>query len=240
MDDYPLAIVTGAAHRLGRTFALALARQRYAVLLHYHHSLAAAETTVNEIKAMDVPARLVEADLTDVDQIYHLFSVADSMDSSLKILVNSAAEMRRADLRTITPDVWDDTLKLNLRAPLLLAQQAAERMTKGGLIVNVTDAGVGKTSTGFPAYTVSKAGLEVLTRLLAKSFAPNIRVNAIAPGLVLPSKEISTEVWDRLINQLPLKHPVSLAEIAATLEFLIKNDSITGQTVIVDGGFSLH
>jgi NAD(P)-dependent dehydrogenase (short-subunit alcohol dehydrogenase family) len=112
-------------------------------------------------------------------------------------------------------------------------------MVEGGLIVNVTDSGVGKSWTGFPAYMVSKTGLEALTRLQAKTYAPTIRVNAIAPGLVLPAANISTEEWERLVNHLPLKHPTSLNEIAATLEFLLKNESVTGQTLIVDGGYSL-
>ncbi len=147
--------------------------------------------------------------------------------------------MRRAHLQTVSVEDWDATLNLNLRAPFLLSQQAAERMGEGGLIVNVTDSGAGKTWTGFPAYLVSKAGLEVLTRLLAKTYAPNIRVNAIAPGLVLPSADITTDKWMRLVNRLPLKRPASLEEISGALDFLIRNESITGQTIVVDGGYSL-
>jgi NAD(P)-dependent dehydrogenase (short-subunit alcohol dehydrogenase family) len=112
-------------------------------------------------------------------------------------------------------------------------------MLKGSLIVNVTDAGVGKQWTGFPAYMVSKTGLETLTRLQAKTYAPNIRVNAIAPGLVIPSRKKSVEDWEMLVNRLPLKHPVSLDEIAIALEFLLKNESVSGQTIVVDGGYSL-
>ncbi len=190
MVDYPLALVTGAAHRLGRSFALTLARHGYAILLHYHHSTEAAARTAEEIRILGVPVHTVKADLTDPAQIQSLFSTIDSVNLRLKILVNSAAGMRRTHLETVSVENWDATLNLNLRAPLLLSQQAVERMDEGGLIVNVTDAGVGKNWTGFPAYLVSKAGLEVLTRLLAKTYAPNIRVNAIAPGLVLPPADI--------------------------------------------------
>jgi NAD(P)-dependent dehydrogenase (short-subunit alcohol dehydrogenase family) len=239
MAENPLALVTGAAHRLGRIFALTLAQQGYAVLLHYHLSADAVLVTADEIRALGVPAYTVGADLTDPDQIQSLFTTLDSLNLRLKVLVNSAAGMRRADLRTISGDEWDVTLNLNLRAPLLLAQRAAERMTEGGLIVNVTDAGVGKTWTGFPAYLVSKAGLETLTRLLAKTYAPTIRVNAIAPGLVLPSTIISKIEWEKLVSRLPLKHPASPDEIAVALEFLLKDESITGQTIVVDGGYSL-
>jgi NAD(P)-dependent dehydrogenase (short-subunit alcohol dehydrogenase family) len=112
-------------------------------------------------------------------------------------------------------------------------------MKEGGLIVNVSDAGVGKTWSGYPAYIVSKSGLETLTRLQAKAYAPNIRVNAIAPGLALPPIEMSTEEWDKLVSRLPLKHSVSMDELANALEFLLKNDSISGQTIFVDGGYSL-
>jgi NAD(P)-dependent dehydrogenase (short-subunit alcohol dehydrogenase family) len=239
MDEYPLALVTGAAHRLGRSFALTLARQGYAILLHYHRSVEAAELAADEIRALDVPVYLRYADFTDSAQIQSLFTVLDSLNLRLRVLVNSAAVMMRADLRTISANDWDFTLNLNLRAPFLLAQLAAKRMTEGGLIVNVTDAGVGKAWTGFPAYMVSKAGLGALTRLLAKTYAPMIRVNAIAPGLVLPSVDISPEEWKKLVDRLPLEHPASPDEITFALEFLLKNESVTGQTIVVDGGYSL-
>jgi pteridine reductase len=239
MDEYPLALVTGAAQRLGRSFALTLARQRYAILLHYHRSAEAAELTAAEIRALDVPVYLGHADLTDSTQIQSLFDVIDSLGLRLKVLVNSAAIMMHTDLKTILSTDWDETLNLNLRAPFLLAQLAAERMTKGGLIVNVTDAGAGKAWTGFPAYVVSKTGLDTLTRLQAKTYAPLVRVNAIAPGLVLPSKDVSPEQWNKLVNRLPLGHPASLNEITLALEFLLRNESVTGQTIVVDGGYSL-
>jgi pteridine reductase len=239
MKEYPLALVTGAAHRLGRTFALTLAKQGYGILLHYHQSAEAASSTAEEIRALHVPAYPLKADLTDSAQIQLLFSTIDSMDGKLEVVINSAARMRRMNLRNLSIDEWDSSLNLNLRAPLLLGQFAAQRMTDGGLIVNVTDAGVGKPWSGFPAYLISKAGLEVLTRLMAKTYAPNIRVNAIAPGLVLPSADTSNEEWNRLVDRLPLKQPVTLEQISQVLEFLLNNDSITGQTIVVDGGYSL-
>jgi NAD(P)-dependent dehydrogenase (short-subunit alcohol dehydrogenase family) len=134
---------------------------------------------------------------------------------------------------------WDLALDLNLRAPFLLAQQAATRMTEGGLIVNITDIGAQKAWSRYPAYTVSKAGLESLTKMLARAFAPSIRVNAIAPGLVLPSDVVTREKWDKLVDKLPLKRAATLDEVTSALEFLIRNQYITGQTIVVDGGYSL-
>jgi NAD(P)-dependent dehydrogenase (short-subunit alcohol dehydrogenase family) len=239
MDNGGLALVTGAAHRLGRIFALALARHGYAILLHYHHSAEAAASTADEIRALGAQVYLAEANLKNALEIQALFSKVDSLNMPLKVLVNSAAIMRHADVHVISVDDWDATFALNLRAPFLLSKHAAERMTIGSLIVNVSDAGVGKTWTGFPAYMVSKSGLEMLTRIQAKSYAPNIRVNAIAPGLALSSNQIPVEEWERLVSRLPLKHAVSMEELVSALEYLLNNESVTGQTIFVDGGYSL-
>jgi pteridine reductase len=120
-----------------------------------------------------------------------------------------------------------------------LAQKAAERMLAGGLIINITDVGAHKLWSGYPAYVVSKSALETLTRIQAKAYAPKIRVNAIAPGLVLPSENISKEEWKILVDRLPLKRPASQEELTSALEFLLKNEAITGQVIVVDGGYSL-
>lgn len=243
MAEYPLALVTGAAHRLGRAFALSLARQGYAILLHYHASRQEAEQTAAEIAALGVPVHLVSSDLATDTGIAELVSALDSQlattNSQLKVLVNSAAVMPHVDLKTATASDWDTTLDLNLRAPFLLTQAAAERMDAGGLIVNVTDVGAHKLWTGYPAYVVSKSALETLTRLQAKTYAPHIRVNAIAPGLALPSENVTPEEWETLVGRLPLRRPAKPEEIASALEFLLKNASVTGQTIVVDGGYSL-
>lgn len=239
MAEYPLALVTGAAHRLGRVFALSLARHGFAILLHYHKGMQDAYDTAEEIRALGRPVFLQPADLTQPAQIDALFELADSIPHPLKVLVNSAAVMERADVHALTAETWNATLDLNLRAPFLLAQAAAQRMTEGGLIVNVTDVAAQKAWSAFPAYTVSKAALESLTKMLARALAPSIRVNAIAPGLVLPSEVVTSEQWEALTARLPLQRAAKLDEIAAVLEFLLKNEYVTGQTLVVDGGYSL-
>lgn len=112
-------------------------------------------------------------------------------------------------------------------------------MLAGGLIVNVTDTGARKLWTAYPAYVVSKSALETLTRLQAKTYAPRLRVNAIAPGLVLPSAQVTPEEWERLVERLPLQRPAAADEIASALEFLLDTPSVTGQTITVDSGYSL-
>jgi len=239
----PLALVTGGAHRLGKAFALTLAHMGYSIVLHYNTSDERAQQTKAEIESFGAQVYLLKADLTQPDQIRLLCSELDFIirNSSfiLKLLVNSAAIMPVGTPRELELQDWDSALDLNLRAPFLLAQQAAKRMTNGGLIVNITDIGAQKAWSRYPSYTVSKAGLESLTKLLARALAPGIRVNAIAPGLVLPSDVVTQEQWDKLVEKLPLKRAASLDEITYTLQFLINNEYITGQTIVVDGGYSL-
>ena len=235
----PLALITGSAHRLGKAFALTLARMGYDLLLHYHSAEEQAQQTKSEIEALGVKVHLVQADLTQPDQIQSIFTTLDSLHSDFRLLINSAAIMPVANPLDLELQDWDSALDLNLRAPFLLAQHAAKRMTAGGLIVNISDIAAQKAWSRYPSYTISKAGLESLTKLLARSFAPNIRVNAIAPGLVLQSDVVNPEEWDKLVNRLPLKRAATLDEITCTLQFLINNEYITGQTIIVDGGYSL-
>ena len=231
----PLALVTGAAHRLGKVFALALAQQGFDIALHYHQSLDAALRTQEEIESLGRRAMLAQADLTDPAQIQSLISNLQS----LSILVNSAAFMPSGNVDALTLENWDTALDLNLRAPFFLAQECAKKMTEGGLIVNITDVGAQKAWSRYPSYTVSKAALESLTRILARALAPKIRVNAIAPGFVLQSDIVPDEEWQRLLNRIPLKRPARPEELALALEFLWKNEYITGQTIVVDGGYSL-
>lgn len=237
----PLALITGAAHRLGFVFARALAEQGCAIFLHYHHSRDDAEIAAVKLRLLDVPVFLAQADLTDTNAISGLLAVVDASPHPLRVLVNSAATMQPADARTLSASDWDATMNLNLRAPFLLAQESAKRMRESGsgLIVNITDVAAQKVWSKFPDYTVSKAALESLTKILARSFAPEVRVNAIAPGLTLPADDFPPEEWNRLVNRLPLQRPAREEELASALEFLLKNEYVIGQTITVDGGYSL-
>jgi NAD(P)-dependent dehydrogenase (short-subunit alcohol dehydrogenase family) len=233
----PLALVTGAAHRLGKVFAVTLARHRFDIILHYHHSSDAALQTKAELESVGSRVTLAQADLTDPAEINSL--VSSLRESSLNVLVNSAAFMPSGNVDLLSLENWDTSLDLNLRAPFLLAQECAKKMTAGGLIVNITDVGAQKAWSRYPSYTVSKAALESLTRILARAYAPSIRVNAIAPGFVLQSDIVPAEEWERLIKRVPLKRPARPEEIGSALEFLLENEYVTGQTIVVDGGYSL-
>jgi pteridine reductase len=240
MSNQHLAIVTGAAHRVGKIFAQTLARQGYAILLHYHRSSEEeAKAAAEELRTEGAPVYLHRANLMHATEIEALFRYVDTLPHRLKILVNSSAVMERHDIRTMSGAEWDTVMALNLRAPFLCAQQAAKRMSHGGLIINVSDIAAQKAWTAFPAYSVSKAGLDSLTHILARALAPHIRVNAIAPGFALRNQELPEDEWERLISRVPLKRTSEESEIASALEFLLKNEYITGQVVTIDGGYSL-
>jgi pteridine reductase len=243
---FPLALVTGAAHRLGKSFAMCLARMGYAIVLHYNNSADKAFSAAEELSGFDVPIFPVKADLTNDLEINSMFLEIDSLLSrkdlnlsELRVLVNSAAIMERVDVKNLSSFDFDKTMNLNLKAPFFCAQMAFQRMTNGGVILNISDIAAQKTWTSYPIYSLSKAGLEAMTKLLARSFAPKVRVNSIAPGLVLSSETMPEEEWLRLVGRLPLRRSASIDELTAAMEFLLKNEYITGQTLVVDGGYSL-
>src|SRR6185436_18430912 len=186
-----IALVTGAAHRLGKSFALTLARLGYDIVLHYRSAEEAALQTKAELESLSSSVTLAPAYLTDPAQISTLINKIESLD----VLVNSAAFMPSGNVNALSIENWDTALDLNLRAPFLLAQAASQKMTDGSLIVNISDVGSQKAWSRYPSYTVSKAALESLTRILARALAPKIRVNAIAPGFVLQSDIVTDEEW---------------------------------------------
>ncbi len=239
-EDRPFVLVTGAARRLGRAIALGLAREGYAIGLHYHHSEDDARWTAKEIRAVGAPVSLFKADLAEPAQIEAMFGEVERRHGKLDVLINSAAIMTQGNLRQLDVDHWDATMALNLRAPWLCSQGAARLMqSSGGVIINISDSGARKTWTGYPAYIISKAGLEVLTRLLARTLAPAIRVNAVAPGLILPPEAMPTEEWQRLVKRLPAQKAGSPDDIVLAILFLIRNKYLTGQILAVDGGYQL-
>jgi pteridine reductase len=237
LEEHGLALVTGAGRRLGREIAVELGRLGFSVGVHYLHSEQEAVSLVADLRSHGANAYPLKADLNDPAQVVSLFEQVSALPDKLTVLVNSAAVMPAGNLRDLSVADWDATLNLNLRAPFLCAQQAARWMTEGASIINISDTGARKTWTHYPAYTLSKAGLETLTRLLARELAPKIRVNAVAPGFVLPQPGMEAETWQRLIAKVPMKRAAEPREIAAAVAFLIQNPYITGQILTLDGGY---
>lgn len=240
MSDHPFAVVTGAAVRLGRAIALRLAQEGYAIGVHYHHSRDSAEEVANLIRGQGGEAVLLPADLTQPADVEKIFSQVKELPNPFTVLVNSAAVMQKSDLRTLTVEEWDASFSLNLRAPWLCGRAALDCFSEEGVIINITDAGAGRAWRGYPAYILTKSALESLTRLMAVSYAPHVRVNAVAPGLILPAEDMPKEDWDRLVARLPLEEAGTPQQVADAVMFLIQNRHVTGQTLVVDGGYQLR
>ena len=236
------ALVTGAGKRLGRAIALALAEAGYAVAVHYGDSAAEAEKVVTEITATGGRAAALGADLASEDEVARLIGRAAEALGPLDVLVNNASVFERDEALDVTRAGWDRHMEINLRAPFVLAQGLARQLPGGcaGNIVNILDQRVENLTPHFISYTLSKSGLWTLTRTLALALAPDIRVNAIGPGPVLPSPRQSQAQFDAQARSTPLGRAVAPAEIAAAVVFLLAAPSVTGQMIAVDGGQHLN
>jgi pteridine reductase len=233
-----VAVVTGAAHRLGRVIALALAEAGAHLVVHYHTASAHVAKTVADIENHGVRAIAVQADLTQPDGPSRIFAAAEAAYGGVDLLVNSAASMEAADVLTVDRAAWQRVLDLNLTAPFFCAQAAAHSMRArgGGVIINIGDLAGLHPWARYPAHSVSKAGLLMLTRVLAKALAPAIRVNAIAPGPVLKPDGWDDARWQSVGDRTLLKHPGSGYDVARAILYLVQADYVTGETLVVDGG----
>ena len=231
-------LVTGAAKRLGRAIALELAAQGWSVAVHHRNSIREAEETAAAIHEKGVRAHIVAADLGDEDEAARLVADAGAKLGPLSALVNNASIFQHDSIDTMTRESWQMHIAVNLRAPVLLAQEFAEQMRNNthGVIVNLLDQRVFKPTPEFLSYGVSKAGLHWLTTILAQGLAPRIRVNAVAPGPTLPSARQNKEHFERQASSTVLGHGARPEDIAAAVRYLIEAQAVTGQTIVVDGG----
>ena len=230
----PRALVTGGAIRVGRTIALALADAGFDVAIAFHRSAAEARRTVDELRRRGANARGIRADLRDAAAARSLVAQAGRGLGGLDVLVNSAALFYRTPLATATRAQWDQLIDLNLRSAFFCTQAAAARMKHGGHVVNVGDVITRLTRPGWAAYTVSKAGIEALTRALAAELRPaRIAVNCVAPGAVLKPAWLPPARWRTITRG----HAGSPEDVAAAVVFFATCPSyVTGQVLFVDGG----
>jgi len=233
-----VALVTGGAHRVGQAIALALARAGADLVIHYHRSAEAAEDTADEVRSSGRRAITVGANLGRVTEIDRLFRQVEREFEQLDVLVNSASVFEAVDFMAMTSAQWDATLDVNLKGPAFCAQAAARLMLPqgGGHIVNVADVIGLRPWPRFPHHSVSKAGLIMLTQVLAMTLAPTIRVNAIAPGLVLKPDEMPEQRWQQMGAASLVGHPGQVDDVAQAVLFLVQSRYVTGEVLVVDGG----
>ncbi len=237
-QDSATALVTGAGRRLGRAIALDLAARGFKVGVHYHASSADALAVVAEIEANGGKAAAFAADLARPGAPEPLVESCAAALGPVTCLINSAACFEWDDIGTLDRDTWQTHLDVNLRAPVFLAQAVAHRLPEGmeGNIINVIDQKVLRPDPEFFSYTVAKSGLWTATQLLAQGLAPRIRVNAIAPGPVLPSRKQTDADFERECRSTLLQRVVGLDEVTAAVRFLLDTPSITGQMIALDSG----
>jgi NAD(P)-dependent dehydrogenase (short-subunit alcohol dehydrogenase family) len=237
-DSAKTALITGAARRIGRALALALAKDGWQVAIHYRKSAAEAETLAREIADSGGTAKTFAADLADSAALPLLIENVARELGPLTTLINNASEFLPDTVQNLSEATWDLHINVNLKAPVFLAQAMARQLPDGveGNIINILDQRVWNLTPEFFSYTISKAGLWTATRTLAQSLAPRLRVNAIAPGPVLQSIHQSREDFEREAQLTLLGRGASTDEIAAAVRFLLETPAMTGQMIALDGG----
>ncbi|HEX2210175.1 MAG TPA: SDR family oxidoreductase [Longimicrobium sp.] len=239
--DRPVALVTGGAVRVGRAISSALAEDGYRLVVHYNSSRGPADELVDEIRARGGEAVAIGADLADADAVRRLGREAVDAFGGIDVLVNNASVFPAERLEETDEALWDHTMAVNLKAPFFLIRHlAATLRERRGVVVNMADLAGMQTWAAYAAHGISKAGIIHLTRVAARSLAPEVRVNGIAPGTVLPPESMSDEEIRQLAERAPLERNGSPADVVRALRYLLQADFVTGETLVVDGGRMLR
>lgn len=236
------ALVTGGARRVGKAIATALARAGARVIITYQTAAEEAQATAAELKRSGGQALALPCDQRDLAAIARLFDRLRQETDQLEMIVNNAAIMERRPALEVTPDDWARVIETNLRGPFFIAQHAArwlQERGQPGVIVNIADLSAQRPWPSYVTHTISKAGLVAMTEALALAFAPSIRVNAVAPGLMLKPDDWPDERWQSLSAALPLARSGSAEEVAEAVLYCVRSDFMTGHTLIIDGGRTL-
>ncbi|HVX87381.1 MAG TPA: SDR family oxidoreductase [Gemmatimonadales bacterium] len=232
-----VALVTGAARRVGASIARALAAKRMDVAVHYGSSASEARQVVNDLRNLGVAAEAFHANLREVEAARTLAGKVVEHFGRLDVVVNSAANMIEGAVESVTPEVWDEVMGLNLRSPFFVTQGAipALRAAKGK-VVNIADLAGLEPWPKYVAHCTSKAGVVMLTKALARALAPDITVNAVAPGAVLLPDDWDDAARRHFADTTPLKRLGSAEDVAQAVVYLLEADYVTGEVLVVDGG----
>ncbi len=234
-------IITGGATRMGAAIARKLSGPKKEILIHYNKSKVKAEKLKKELSLNSTKVYLVKGDLSKETDIKKIIKFAKSKLKFFDCLINNASLFENDKLENFTTDSWGHHLRTNLRAPALLSKEFAKNIKgKNNNIINIIDQRVFKLTPYFFSYTISKTGLYTLTKTSAMSLAPNVRVNAIAPGPTIKNQRQSEKHFKKQYLTTPLKRQVNVEQICNAVDFFIKNISITGQVLAIDSGQNLN
>lgn len=237
-----VVIVTGASDRLGRAIALSLAEKGASVLVHCHTDTVHADETVDMITNAGGSAFRVASDLTTIEGIERVITAVMDRYGRWNALINNASQFSTIGIEEITVESYMADQNLHQRAPFFLSKALYEQVREStdrrqdACVVNITDTAVRRPVPSRPSYYLAKAGLEEQTVVLGRALAPLVRVNAVAPGAIIAASETDVPYFDRLATKVPLQHLASVADVLSALLFLLSTESITGQTIVVDGG----
>lgn len=230
-------LVTGGAKRIGRALCLALAAQGYAVVVHYNTSTGEAEELIAEINKKSGKAAMIAADLSNTQQTKKLFADAAQKFGPITMLVNNAAIFERDTFADLTPENMQKHFAVNTLAPMILMQEMAKQNIERGSAVNLLDHSILKSPRAYTSYVISKSALWTATQLAAKQLAPKIRVNAVAPGIILPpNADEADQNWRSDYSPSPLSHPESIGDVVHACLQLLQNKALNGQMIAVDSG----
>ena len=229
------ALITGGAQRIGKAVALLLADSGWNIVLHYNTSRKDAENTAQEIRENQVACEIIQSDLSQESESVHLVSTAVKLFPGLSLLVNNASGYEKASISETTVEIFNRIFAVNVKTPFFLIRDFA-RLCGRGHIINIIDAGIMHPDYHYAAYILTKRSLAHLTELAAREFGPAVRVNGIAPGIILPPHGETDAFLDRKSAQVPMKRKGSPDDVARAVLFLTENDYITGQILYVDGG----
>lgn len=238
-----VALITGAAQRVGAVIAAALHAEGLNLALHYRTSKQAAHALQEKLNAARADSVvLIQADLMDSAKVTHMVQDAIGAWGRLDVLINNASSFYPTPLGSVSDTQWDDIMGSNLRAPFFAAQAAARALGESnGCIINIVDIHADRPLKTYPVYSTAKAGLVMLTKALACELAPQVRVNAVAPGAILWPEAIDEVTQQRIISRTLLKRQGHPGDIARAVLFLIRDAGyITGQVITVDGGRSIN
>ncbi len=232
-----VALVTGGAVRVGRAISSALAEDGYRLIVHYNSSSGSADELVDEVRSAGGEAVAIGADLADAAEVRRLADEATAAFGGIDLLVNNASVFPAERLEETDEALWDHTIAVNLKAPFFLIRHLAPTLReRKGIVINMADLAGIQTWAAYAAHGISKAGVVHLTRVAARSLAPEVRVNGIAPGTVLPPESMSKEEIGQLAERAPLKKNGSPDDVVRALRYLLQADFVTGETLVVDGG----